>query len=83
MLMMSRRQGEAVLIGDDIEIQVVQISRTRIKLGIRAPRELTILAREIKLVREENVKAAAAEKPAFENLLSHLKISSHSSEPLR
>ena len=37
MLMMSRRQGETILIGDDIEIVIAHISRSRVKVGIRAP----------------------------------------------
>ncbi len=58
MLMMSRREGESILIGDDIEIVIAQIARNRVKLGIRAPRDTMVIAREIKLVRDENVKAA-------------------------
>jgi carbon storage regulator len=59
MLMMSRRQGETILIGDDVEIVIAHIGRTRVKVGIRAPRETPVLAREVKLVRDENVVAAA------------------------
>ena len=66
MLMMSRREGETILIGDDVEIVIAHIGRTRVKVGIRAPRETTVLAREVKLVRDENVAAAglAAEENA-------------------
>jgi hypothetical protein len=35
MLMMKRRQGEAILIGDDIEIHLAHIGRTRVKIGIK------------------------------------------------
>jgi carbon storage regulator len=59
MLMMSRRQGEVILIGDDIEIVIAHIGRTRVRVGIRAPRETPVVAREVKLVREENRAAAA------------------------
>lgn len=59
MLVMSRREGETILIGDDIELVVVHVGRTRVKLGIRAPREVPITALEWKLVREENLQAAA------------------------
>ena len=60
MLVMSRRQGETILIGDQIEIVIAHIGRSRVKVGIRAPRETTIVAREVKLVRDENLAAAAA-----------------------
>jgi carbon storage regulator len=59
MLMMSRRQGEVILIGDDIEIVIAHIGRSRVRVGIRAPRETPVVAREVKLVREENQAAAA------------------------
>jgi carbon storage regulator len=59
MLMMSRREGETILIGDEIEIVITHISRSRVRVGIRAPRETPVIAREVKLVREENLAAAA------------------------
>ena len=60
MLVMSRRQGETILIGDEIEIVIAHIGRSRVKVGIRAPRQMPVIAREMKLVREENLAAAAA-----------------------
>ena len=64
MLMMSRRQGETILIGDAIEIVIAHVGRSRVKVGIRAPREMPVMAREVKLVRDENLAAAAAPSPA-------------------
>jgi carbon storage regulator len=58
MLIMSRRQGEAILIGNDIEIVIAHIGRSRVRVGIRAPRELTVVAQEVKLVGDENRAAA-------------------------
>lgn len=60
MLMMSRRQGETILIGDEIEIVIAHIGRSRVKVGIRAPRDLPVVAQEVKLVGEENRAAALA-----------------------
>jgi carbon storage regulator len=59
MLMMSRREGETILIGDDIEIVIAHIGRSRVKVGIQAPRQLSVVAQEVKLVRDENLAAAA------------------------
>ena len=72
MLVMSRRQGETILIGDQIEIVIAHIGRSRVKVGIRAPREMVVMAREVKLVREENLAAAAAgpSMDALSNFLS-------------
>jgi carbon storage regulator len=54
MLIIGRRVGEAVLIGDNVEIQVMEVSGSRVKLGIAAPRTLSILRKEVRLAREEN-----------------------------
>jgi len=70
---MSRRQGETILIGDNIEIVIAHIGRSRVKVGIRAPRQMQVIAREMKLVREENLAAAAMTRtPALTGLLAHL-----------
>ncbi len=58
MLMMKRRAGESILIGDDIEIHLAHIGRTRVKIGIQAPRDVPVVAKEVKLVRDRNLAAA-------------------------
>jgi carbon storage regulator len=79
MLMMSRREGETILIGEDIEIVIAHIGRSRVKVGIRAPRSISVVAREMKLVREENLAAARAASPeAISGLLAGLRIRSSS-----
>jgi carbon storage regulator len=72
MLVMSRRAGETILIGEDIEIVIAQIGRRRVKVGIRAPRELPVMAREMKLVEEENAAAAGTPQSALPELLARL-----------
>ncbi len=62
MLVIRRRAGESILIGDDIEIQVTDIGPSRVKLCISAPKEVPVLRKEVKLTREENL-AAARELP--------------------
>jgi carbon storage regulator len=64
MLVMSRRAGEAVLIGDDIEIVIAHIGRSRVKVGIRAPRAVRVMAQEVKLVTDQNLAAARAAQPS-------------------
>ncbi|HEY7390776.1 MAG TPA: carbon storage regulator [Bryobacteraceae bacterium] len=74
MLVMSRRQGDTILIGDDVEIVIAHIGRSRVRVGIRAPRNVPVIARELKLVREENLAAAAAHPStsALSGLIAHL-----------
>jgi carbon storage regulator len=69
---MSRRQGETILIGSEIEIVIAHIGRSRVKVGIRAPREMPVIAREVKLVSEENRAAAGATKEGLTGLIARL-----------
>lgn len=58
MLVITRKQGESILIGDDIEIKVSKIEDGSVKLAISAPREMTILRNEVlEKVKEENKQA--------------------------
>jgi carbon storage regulator len=64
MLVMRRRAGEGFLVGDDIEIEILEVGPTRVKLGIVAPPECSILRKEVILTREQNVTAAQSADPA-------------------
>lgn len=59
MLVIRRRVGEAIAIGGGIEIEVIDISRTRVKLGIRAPRTTPVIRAEAVTVAAENRSASA------------------------
>ena len=59
MLILSRRPGESLTIGDDVVVTVVGVSGNQIRLGITAPREVRVLREEVyKAMREENQAAA-------------------------
>jgi carbon storage regulator len=58
MLVTFRREGESILIGDTIEIFILDIRRSKVKLGVKAPRNVIITTQEMKLVREQNLAAA-------------------------
>jgi carbon storage regulator len=58
MLVIRRRAGQSVIIGGGIEIEVIEAGSGRVKLGIRAPRDVVVLRKEIAETREENVAAA-------------------------
>jgi carbon storage regulator len=62
MLTISRRQGERILIGDDIVIEIVEVSGGTVRVGITAPREQRIYREELwDRVKEENEAAARAD----------------------
>jgi carbon storage regulator len=55
---MRRRAGESILIGEDIEIQILHIGESRIKIGITAPKSVPVTLKEVQLIRQENLAAA-------------------------
>jgi carbon storage regulator len=58
MLVILRRPGEAILVGEDIEIQVLEVTAGRVKLGLAAPASVVILRKEIHLTNQQNTRAA-------------------------
>jgi carbon storage regulator len=61
MLILARRIGESIVIGDQVEVSVVDIKGDQVKLGIAAPRSVPVFRREVyQAIQEENRRAAAA-----------------------
>lgn len=54
MLILTRRIGEKLLIGDNIEVVVLDVNRNQVKVGIKAPRDMTVLREEL-YVRDKKV----------------------------
>jgi carbon storage regulator len=71
MLVITRRSGERVVLGDDITITVLEISGSTVRLGIDAPTEVPVYRHEIWLaVKAENQAAAAAEVTSLPSPIS-------------
>ncbi len=62
MLVIRRRPGESLWIGNDIEIEIFDCSHSQVKLGIRAPKQIPVLRNEIRVTGEQN-RIAAGEIP--------------------
>lgn len=75
MLVMRRREGESILIGEDIEIRILSIDRSKVKIGITAPREIPVVTREMELVRRENQAAACVSGDAARSVACLLQAS--------
>lgn len=60
MLIVSRKKSESILIGDDIEVVVTEIGADRVKIGIRAPKGVPILRRELAEARDLNREASVS-----------------------
>jgi carbon storage regulator len=78
MLIIRRKAGESLLIGPDVEIEVIDVSASRVKLGIRAPREVVILRKEVRLAAEQNL---AASRGLSADRLQSLVASLHRTRP--
>lgn len=54
MLVLTRKIGESLIIGDDVEITVLSVRGNQVKLGVNAPKEIAVHRQEI----YERIKAA-------------------------
>ncbi len=64
MLVIRRRAGESFLIGDEVEVEILEVGETQVKLGIRAPKQIAIMRKEIHLTAAQNQIAASELAPA-------------------
>lgn len=63
MLVLTRKENESIMIGDDIEVKVLDLRENQVKIGIVAPRSIAVHRREVYLaIQAENAQAAAADK---------------------
>jgi carbon storage regulator len=84
MLVLRRRPGESLLIGDDVEIEILAITAQGAKIGIRAPRETVVLRKELKITQQENEEAAQGLTGVdFQQALEKLRSNSKNDPSLR
>lgn len=63
MLVLTRKKDQSIMIGEDIEIVVVDISEYQVKIGINAPKNVPLYRKEIYLeIKKENIEAANIDK---------------------
>ena len=59
MLVLTRKSGESIQIGDDIELTVISVKGDQVKIGINAPKNVDIHRKEVYLsIKEENTEAS-------------------------
>ncbi len=70
MLVLTRKPGESILIGDDIEITITSIDQNKVRVGIKSPAHIPIYREELyRKIQKENKAAALIGKDEFESLL--------------
>lgn len=59
MLILTRKKEESIVIGDNVEVKVLEINDGKVKLGIEAPKNIDIIRKELyENIQEENKKAS-------------------------
>ena len=69
MLVLTRRPGQSIRIGDSIDVQVIRVEGDRVVLGIAAPREVPVVRAELLAEVTAEVKAARDARSALVGLL--------------
>ena len=59
MLVLTRRLNQSIKIGDDIEITVIEVRGDQVRLGVAAPRDVTVHRKEVYLQIQQENRAAA------------------------
>ena len=71
MLVLSRQRDETIMIGDDVEIIVVDIRGDKVRLGITAPRRIQVHRKEVyEAIKRENLQAAKLKPPDVSEVAS-------------
>ena len=72
MLVLSRQRDETIMIGDDVEITVVDIRGDKVRLGINAPRHIQVHRKEVyDAIKRENEQAAKLRPRDVADLTDH------------
>ena len=73
MLVLSRKKGETIMIGNDIEIMVLEVLPEGVKLGINAPKEVGILRKELFVTIAETNKDAISSSLSITEIQNRFK----------
>jgi len=65
MLVLSRQKDESIIIGDNVEVTIVDVRGDKVRLGITAPKDIPVHRREVyEAIQREKAEKAEAEKKA-------------------
>ena len=69
MLILSRKTNQKIVIGENVEITIIEVKGEQVKIGIEAPRNLKVFRREVyEEIQKETRAAQVTEKPILPKL---------------
>ena len=69
MLALSRKPGESVIIGNDIELTILEVKGEQVKVGIKAPKSVAIYRKELfEQIQESNREASRASEKGMKDI---------------
>lgn len=72
MLVLSRKKDQAIMLGDNIEITIIEIQGDQVRIGINAPKNVSIYRKELFIeIQEENKKAASGGMINFDTIFKN------------
>lgn len=70
MLVLSRKKNQGIMIGDNIEITIIEVQGDQVRIGINAPRSVSVYRKELyEEIQQENKKAASSGMVNLEDIL--------------
>jgi carbon storage regulator len=64
MLVLTRRTVQVIMVGDDVEVTITEVRGEQVRIGVRAPREMSVHRKEIwEEIKTENRAAAGTQQP--------------------
>lgn len=74
MLILSRKPGETLVINNEIEVKIIEISGDKVKIGIEAPKNVKILRQELSQTMDSNKASTSKMSPSkLRDMLSDIK----------
>ncbi|SKB71540.1 carbon storage regulator, CsrA [Acetoanaerobium noterae] len=72
MLVLKRKAGESIIVADNIEIKIIEVEEGRIKIGIDAPKEVSIIRKEVLEETKSENKTASLSKNIDKSALTKI-----------
>lgn len=73
MLILTRKVGQSLIIGDNIEVKILSVDGDNISIGLNAPKDISIVRKELIEISDENRKASQINKMTLKQIENFMK----------